>query len=183
METKQIGTRTIILARYLLEDIDPLIKLIDTQKYLGFNSNNKHIAIIASLILKSVSRDATVVVVDSLLDLYCFETDSAEYYTLKRLLENRTKQLSMDQYLDLDAINKIESLAVNRVSHILNNQKRGGYESSCLLLVACAEVKQLVSKNGNALISRIDTEYKRFRAFRKPLKMLTLKSKYLTSVN
>ncbi len=65
---------------------------------------------------------------------------------------------------------------------ILTNKLRDGYDSACLLLVACAEVKQLIAKDGNVLISRIDNEYKRFSAFRKTLKALTSESRLFVSI-
>ena len=52
----------------------------------------------------------------------------------------------------------------------------------CILLAACAEAKQLLTKDGNELIHQIDTEYKRFRAFRGSLKDLTAKSEFLATV-
>lgn len=81
-----------------------------------------------------------------------------------------------------EELKKSENIAINRVRHILKNKLRGGYESSCLFLVAYAEAKESVDHTGNRLINEIDTEYKRFTAFRRELKALTQKSRLLITV-
>jgi hypothetical protein len=77
---------------------------------------------------------------------------------------------------------RFEKLAVERVRHILNNKFRGGYESSCLLLTACAEARQIVDRSGNNLVANIDKEFKRYTAFRRELKALTKESRVLATV-
>jgi hypothetical protein len=59
---------------------------------------------------------------------------------------------------------------------------RSGYESSCLLLTACAEAKQISDRSGNILIANIDKEFKRYTAFRRELKTLTKESRVLSAV-
>ena len=77
---------------------------------------------------------------------------------------------------------RCEKLAIERVRHILQNKLRGGYESSCLLLTACAEAKQISDRSGNILIANIDKEFKRYTAFRRELKTLTKESRVLAAV-
>ena len=182
LEIAQIGAKALIVGKFLLDDVAVFIDHIDPKHFLGFSGAKKYIAIITALTLKAITRGATAIVVDILVDHYCVDVQSNEYNTLKKMLADRSHSLSLDQAFIQKALDKIESLAVNRVSHILTNKLRGGYDSACLLLVACAEVRQLVTKDGNDLVRRIDSEYKRFSAFRKPLKSLTSESRLLVSI-
>jgi len=182
LATAQIGAKALIVGKFLLDDVEALVDLIDPKHYLGFSGTKKYIAIITALTLKAITRGATAIVVDVLIDYYCIDVQSDEYNILKKIIADRATNLSLDPKFIENALDKIESLAVNRVSHILTNKLRGGYDSACLLLVAYAEVKQLMTKEGNDLIRRIDNEYKRFSAFRKPLKSLTSKSGLLVSI-
>ena len=77
---------------------------------------------------------------------------------------------------------RCEKLAIERVRHILQNKLRGGYESSCLLLTACAEAKQISDRSGNILIANINKEFKRYTAFRRELKILTKESRVLAAI-
>lgn len=178
----QIGVKASIIGKFLLDGVDAFIDHINPKHFLGFSGAKKYIAIISALTLKAISKESVTIIVDQLVDYYCLEVNSDEYNTLKKMIANRVTTLSLDQKFIEKALNKIESLAIHRVSHILTNKLRGGYDSACLLLVACAEVKQLITKDGNDLIKQIDTEYKRFSAFRKPLKSLTSKSHLLVSI-
>jgi hypothetical protein len=81
------------------------------------------------------------------------------------------------------SLTRIQQLTMKRVSHILSHKLSGGYDSSCLLLVALAEVKQLISKNGNDLINRMNERHKKYSAFRRPLKELTADREYVASSN
>ncbi|MFQ5753761.1 MAG: hypothetical protein ACE5HI_17370, partial [bacterium] len=182
LDTARVDLKALIIGRYILDGIAPLIDLINPKDILGFSGEKKYVAIVVTLALKSISNASAVIVVDKLLDYYCLDNTSDTYQLLKNLISDRSRNYSLTEQFIYKALKKIESLAVNRVAHILGNKLRGGYDSACLLLVACAEVKQLVTKEGNDLIRRIDTEYKRFSAFRKPLKKLTSESKYLMSI-
>lgn len=185
LDTANIGLKALIIGKYILDDIEPLLDLINPEYFLGFSGDKNYVAIISALVLKSMSQASPVIVVDKLLDHYCLDITSDEYLKLKKLISDRSANYSLPQEFIHRALKTIESLAVNRVSHILRNKLRGGYDSACLLLVACAEIKQIIplsGKDGNDLVRMIDTEYKRFSAFRKPLKDLTSQSKILVSV-
>ena len=182
LETAQIGAKALIIGKFLLDGVAAFIDHIDPKHYLGFSGAKKYIAIITALTLKAITKGATAIVVDILVDHYCIDVQSDEYNTLKKMIADRSSNLSLDPKFIEKALDKIESLAINRVSHILTNKLRGGYDSACLLFVAYAEVKQLMTKDGNDLVRRIDSEYKRFSAFRKPLKSLTSESRLLVSI-
>ncbi len=182
LEIAQIGTKALMVGKFLLDGVATFIDHIDPKSFLGFSGNKKYVAIIAALTLKAISRGSTAIVVDSLIDHYCLDVQSDEYGILKKMITDRSRALVLGEAFIQKALNKAESLAVKRVSHILTNKLRGGYDSACLLLVAYAEVKQLMTKEGNDLIRRIDSQYKRFSAFRKPLKSLTSKSGLLVSI-
>lgn len=180
--TAQIGAKALIVGKFLLDGVATFIDYIDPKSFLGFSGNKKYVAIITALTLKAITKGSTAIIVDSLIDHYCMDVQSDEYGILKKMIADRSSALVLDEAFIQKALNKVESLAVNRVSHILTNKLRGGYDSACLLLVAYAEVKQMKTKEGNDLIRRIDSQYKRFSAFRKPLKSLTSKSSLLVSI-
>ena len=182
LKKSKIDFNTVNTGRFLLEGIEPLLEFINPKHFLGFQSQKKHVAIITSLTLKTISGASGNVIVDKLVDHYCLNIGSDYYPTLKRLIAKAAISYPLSQEKIDNTLKSIESLAVKRVSHILKNKLRGGYESACLLLVACAEVKQMVNNHGNALINIINTQYKRFSAFRRPLKELTSQSKILDSV-
>ena len=73
-------------------------------------------------------------------------------------------------------------MAIKALAFENKNSRRGGYESSCLLLTACAEAKQISDRSGNILIANIDKEFKRYTAFRRELKTLTKESRVLAAV-
>ncbi|NOY57660.1 MAG: hypothetical protein GXO75_01840 [Calditrichaeota bacterium] len=181
LDSYAIDRKSILLGRFILQGIQPLLHFINPKDYLGFSNGKNHVAIACALALKSISRDQDAFAIDNLLDHYCFDLNSPEYVTLKNLVSKKAISLS-DPHTLAKSLQEIEKLAINRVAYILDNKKRGGYDSACLLLVACAEGKQILTGDGNNLILQIDMEYKRFSAFRKPLKSLTFKSKLLVSV-
>lgn len=182
LEIAQIKTKALIAGKFLLDGIATFIDYIDPKSFLGFSGNKKYVVIITALTLKAITRGSTAIIVDSLIDHYCMDVQSDEYGILKKMIADRSRALALDEAFIQNALKKIESLAIKRVSHILTNKLRGGYDSACLLLVAYAEVKQMKTKEGNDLIRRIDSQYKRFSAFRKPLKSLTSKSGLLVSI-
>ena len=117
-----------------------------------------------------------------LLDKYCFDNDFKSSKNLKHLIYKKASHEALVNVNITEELKKSENIAINRARHILNNKLRGGYESSCLLLVACDEAKESVDHTGNRLIIEMDTEYKRFTAFRRELKALTQKSHLLITV-
>jgi len=181
LDSYTIDRKAILLGQYILQGIQPLLHFINPEDYLGFSGDKNYVAITCALTLKSISRDQDAFAIDLLLDHYCFDLNSPEYITLKNLVSKKAISLS-DPHALAKSLQEIEKLAINRVAFILGNKKRGGYDSACLLLVACAEGKQILTGDGNNLILQIDMEYKRFSAFRKPLKSLTARSKLLVSV-
>ena len=182
LDTARIGVKALIVGKFLLNGVDTLIDHINPKHYLGFSGAKSYVAIITALTLKAITKGIAAIVVDKLVDHYCIDVQSDECNSLKKMIADRSTNLSLDQTFIEKALDKIESVAVNRVSHILTNKLRGGYDSACLLLVACAEVKQLITKEGNDLVRQIDNDYKRFSAFRKPLKSLTSESRLLVSI-
>ncbi len=182
LETAQIGVKALIAGKFLLNGIDGFLEHINPKDYLGFSGAKKYIAIITALALKAITRGAAAIIVDRLVDHYCVDSQSDEYNILKQMIADQSSRLSLDQPFIKNALKKIESLAFNRISHILTNKLRGGYDSACLLFVAYAEIKQLITNDGNNLVRRIDNEYKRFSAFRRTLKSLTFESALLASV-
>lgn len=181
LDSYTIDRKAILLGQYILQGIQPLLHFINPEDYLGFSGDKNYVAITCALTLKSISRDQDAFAIDLLLDHYCFDLNSPEYITLKNLVSKKAISLS-DPHTLAKSLQEIEKLAINRVAFILGNKKRGGYDSACLLLVACAEGKQILTGDGNNLILQIDMEYKIFSAFRKPLKSLTARSKLLVSV-
>ncbi|MBN2603791.1 MAG: hypothetical protein JXA91_06655 [Candidatus Thermoplasmatota archaeon] len=177
-----INKETLIIGLFLLFKIEHILKYFDTKEFLGFSSERKYIAIITSLMLKSLLKGANSIIVDELLDHYCYDDQSDEYDTLRKLVENRAKEVSLDKNDINEILDRIELLTVTRVSHILSNKLRGGYKSSCLLLVAYAEVKQILIEEGDDLVRKIDQKYKKFSAFRKYLKDFTYRSEVLSAV-
>ncbi|NIA30088.1 MAG: hypothetical protein GWP06_09280 [Actinobacteria bacterium] len=182
LDAYTIERKSVLLGRYVLGGIEPLLPFINAEDYLGFSSSKNYVAITCALALKSISRDKDAFAIDLLLDHYCFDLHSPEYLTLKNLVSKKAISLSNSHALT-KSLQEIEKLAINRVAFILGNKKRGGYDSACLLLVACAEGKKILTGDGNNLILQIDMEYKRYSAFRQPLKSLTAKSKLLVSVS
>lgn len=182
LDSSEINSPALILGRYILEGIEPFLDLIKTKDYLGFSSSMKYAALIVSLTLKSISQSHNAVVIDLLVEHYCGDKMNEEYVILKKLISNKANSLKDTQTYLIKPLQEIEKLTVNRVSHILSNKLRGGYESACLLLVACAEAKQILTKDGNELIQHSDNQFKKFSAFRKYLKDLTSMSKYLMPV-
>lgn len=180
--TAKINIKALIVGEFLLDGIENLIEYINPKYYLGFSGQKKYVAIITALTLKAISKGISLVIVDKLLDHYCLDTQSDEYILLKELIKNRSLEINMSQNYLENILKRIELLIVNRVSHILGNKLRGGYDSACLLLVAYAEVKQHIYNSGNELIKSIDGEFKRFSAFRRPLKTLTASSEILLAV-
>ena len=176
----EIDSQTLIIGRYILQGLEAFLGVVKAKDYLGFSDSLKHVAVIVSLILKSISQSYNAVVIDLLVDHYCCDKINEERIILKKLISNKANCLPNPQTYLIKPLQTIEKLAINRVSYILNNKLRGGYESSCLLLVACAEAKQILTNDGNNLIQNIDSQFKKFSAFRKPLKELTARSKYLT---
>ena len=146
------------------------------------SAEKKHIPAILSLLFVPVSPPGKAVIIEMLLDKYCFNNDFETSKNLKHLIYSKTSHEAIVNVNITEELKRSENIAINRVRHILKNKLRGGYESSCLLLVACAEAKESVDHTGNRLINEIDTEYKRFIAFRKELKALTQKSLLLITV-
>lgn len=182
LNSSEIDSRILIVGRYILEGIEPFLDLIKPEDYLGFSSSLRYVALIASLTLKSISQSYNAVIIDLLVDHYCCNKANEERVILKRLISNKANSLKDPKTYLIKPLQVIENLAINRVSHILSNKLRGGYESACLLLSACAEAKQILTKDGNELIQHSDNQFKRFTAFRKYLKDLTSMSKYLMPV-
>jgi hypothetical protein len=182
LESAEIDIRALIVGGYIFNGIESLVDIINPRHFLGFQSKSKHVAIVSALALRSIAGKSDVRIADKLVDYYCLDITSDEYELLNKMLSDHYANYPMPEELVHKTLKKIESLAVNRVSHILGNKLRGGYESACLLLVACAEVKQLVTRDGHILISDIDNKFKKFSAFRKPLKNLTSQSRHLLTV-
>ncbi len=182
LNSSEIDSQTLIIGRYILEGIEPFLNFIKPKDYLGFSSSLKYVALIVSLALKSISQSYSAVVIDLLVDHYCCDKANEERGILKKLISDKANSLKDPGNYLIKPLQAIEKLAVNRVSHILSNKLRGGYESGCLLLAACAEAKQILTKDGNGLIQYSDNQFKRFSAFRKYLKDFTSMSKYLTPV-
>jgi len=182
LTSSDIDCRTVIIGRYILEGIEPFLNLVKPENYLGFSGQLKYVAVITSLVLKSISQSKNALVIDALVDHYCCDELSDGRSGFRRLILQKAVSLPSPKTHLLKTLNTIEMLAIKRVSHILGNKLRGGYESACLLLVACAEAKEILGDNGNKFVQNIDTQFKRFSAFRRPLKDLTARSKYLLSI-
>lgn len=170
-----------IISHYIFHGLNDLLKYNDGS-ILGFQNEKKHIPVILSLLFVSVSPPGKAVIIEMLLDKYCFDNDFEASKNLKQLIYSKASYNAIVNVNITEELTRSENIAINRVCHILENKLRGGYESSCLLLVAYAEAKESVDHTGNRLIYEIDTEYKRFTAFRKELKALTQKSRLLMTV-
>ncbi|KKL72710.1 hypothetical protein LCGC14_2082180 [marine sediment metagenome] len=171
-----------IISAFILYGLGDLSEHIDTDNYLGFQGERRYIAVILSLLFQALVKSEDARIIDALINHYCFDKAVYKYENLKQLIQAKSKTLVIDRRTN-EAFEKAEKIAVSRVRHILDKKLRGGYETSCLLLVACAEAKQINDKTGNRLIDEIDTEYKRFTAFRRDLKVLTKQSRHLSTVS
>jgi len=170
-----------IVSHYIFHGLNGLLCYNDGS-ILGFQDEKKHIPAILSLLFVSVSPPGKAIIIEKLIDKYCFDNDFEASKNLKHLISSKASHEAIVNVNITEELKRSEDIAINRVRHILKNKLRGGYESSCLLLVACAEAKESVDHTGNRLIKEIDTEYKRFTAFRKELKALTQKSRLLITV-
>ncbi len=170
-----------IVSHYIFHGLNGLLKYNDGS-ILGFQNEKRHIPAILSLLFVPVSPPGKAVIIEMLLDKYCFNNDFEASKNLKHLIYRKASHEAIVNVNVTEELKRSENIAVNRVRHILKNKLRGGYESSCLLLVACAEAKESVDHTGNRLINEIDAEYKRFTAFRRELKALTQKSRLLITV-
>ena len=177
-----VSKTTYIISAFILNGLGDLPEHIDTDKYLGFQGERKYIAVIISLLFLALVKSEDARIIAALINHYCFDKAANNYENLKQLIKAKSKSLIIDSRTH-EAFEQAEKIAVSRVRHILDNKLRGGYETSCLLLVACAEAKQISYKTGNRLIDEIDTEYKRFTAFRRELKVLTGQSRHLSTVS
>jgi hypothetical protein len=182
MHSASISVTTLILADFIFNGIENLIEYIDEKSVLGFSGEKKFIPVIISLLLLSIVQKEDAHVINDMVGFYCFNLEGEKYKNLKYLIVSRSMQGKQPDGKMIEAFDLAEKIAISRVKHILKNKLRGGYESSCLLLTACAEVKQIYAQSGNRLIMEIDTEFKRFTAFRRELKALTKRSRYLNTV-
>ncbi|MBD3156379.1 hypothetical protein GF369_00980 [Candidatus Peregrinibacteria bacterium] len=171
-----------LVSDFILHGIENQLEFLDEEKFLGFQNENKYIPVIVALLFQTVAQSKEAKNIDALTNYYCFDTNNDKYENIKHLIYQKAKELSLNKLIST-AIETAEKITVKRVQHILEEKIRGGYETSCLLLVACAEAKEIHDKSGNQLINRIDTKYKRFSAFRRELKVLTKKSMQLMTVS
>lgn len=176
-----ISRTTYLISDFILHGIVNQLQFLDEEKFLGFQNENRHIPIILSLLFQTIVKSKKVKNIDALTNHYCFDNTSEKYDNLKQLIYSKAKDLSLNSQIN-EAFETAEKITLKRVQHILGNKLRGGYETSCLLLVAFAETKEIQNKTGNQLISLVDSEYKRFSAFRRELKALTQKSSQLITV-
>ncbi len=170
-----------IISDFILHGLVNILEFVDEEKFIGFQNKNKYIPVILSLLFQAVIKSEKAKNIDALINHYCFDNTNNNYENLKQLIHLKAKSLSNNSQTN-EVLGIAEKIAVKRVQHILENKLRGGYETSCLLLVACAEAKEISDKTGNRLIGEIDTEFKRFSAFRRELKILTQKSGHLRTV-
>lgn len=184
LKTAEIDKSTTFIGLFLLTGIKPLSNYINPKDFLGFQSKLSHVAMISALALKCIAPKPDAVNVSGLVTHYCLSTTTDENIRklLGKLIIEKAQNITLSEMECKRMLQAIEALAVNRVSHILENKLRGGYDSACLLLVACAEAKQIIAQNGNSLIFEVDSKYKRFTAFRRTLKSLTKQSRLLNSV-
>lgn len=179
-EHAQISKRDYVIALFILHGLKKVVPFNDNS-ILGFQGVKKHIPAIAALLLITLTVNSGAPVIERLVNKYCFDEDLEGSSNLRRLIyEKAIKEPSRE--LNVTELARFEKLAVERVRHILNNKLRGGYESSCLLLTACAEARQIVDRSGNNLVANIDKEFKRYSAFRRELKALTKESRVLATV-
>jgi len=182
LEESKITSRTLIIGRYLFEGIEPLFDLIDPNVYLGFSRSNNHVAVTLALLLKTLAGAEPAIIVDTLISHYCLQRMESDAPLLQHLVAQKARENSLSREQCIKLLERAEILARKRVAKILGDKLRGGYDSACLLIVACAEVKQVLTQQGNQLIAEIDSEYRRFAAFRRPLKEFTRQSKVLRAV-
>ena len=182
MHSASASVTTLIIADFVLNGIEALLKYINEKDVLGFSGEKKYIPAIISLLFLSVAQKKDVQIINDLMNYYCFNNEKEKYGNLQELVAGKVMQENKLTSQTLEVFDTAEKIAVNRVRHILVNKLRGGYESACLLLTACAEVKEIRNQSGNRLITEMDTEFKRFTAFRRELKALTKKSRYLNPV-
>lgn len=184
LKTAEIDKSTTFIGLFLLTGIKPLSNYINPKDFLGFQSKLSHVAMISALALKCIAPKPDAVNVSGLVTHYCLSTTTDENIRklLGKLIIEKAQNITLSEMECKRMLQAIEALAVNRVSHILENKLRGGYDSACLLLVACAEAKQIIAQNGNSLIFEVDSKYKRFTTFRRTLKSLTKQSRLLNSV-
>ena len=176
-----ISKTNYIISWFIFHGLDELIKHKDGS-ILGFQDEKKHIPVIISLFFVSVSTPKNALIIEMLMDKYCFDNNYIASKNLKQLIYKKAGDKPYSKIDIMQELAKAEKIATDRVRHILKNKLRGGYESSCLLLTACAEAKEIINRSGNRLISDIDNEFKRFNAFRRELKALTKKSSVLITV-
>ncbi len=183
LDSSEIEPVTLIIGQYILNGIEPILNFIDTNNYKGFSDKLRYIAATVSLALKTIAGSEKTVLIDLLLDYYCLDKSSEEYSILKNMVNNTAEESSdKENEVLLKKLKEMEKISISRVSYILDNKYRKGYERGCLLLTACAEALQIISSDGDVLISKIDTEFKRYSAFRSYLKKYTAKSSLLKSV-
>ncbi len=177
----EISKTNYLLSLFILYGLKDVIQYND-YSFLGFQNEKKHIPAIISLFLITVTASSEAPVIEMLANKYCFEPDPKTSNNLRRLVYEKASKESTSELDKMKELAQCEELAIKRVRHILQNKLRGGYESSCLLLTACAEAKQIIDRTGNILINNIDNEFKRYTAFRRELKALTKKSRVLAAV-
>jgi len=180
--TSTVMSRTAyIVAHYIFHGLQGLLEHNDGS-ILGFTNEKKHIPAILSLLFVSVSPPEKATVIEMLLNKYCLDNDYRASKNLKHLIFNKASNEAMVNVNITEELRKAEYITLSRIRHILTNKLRGGYESSCLLLVACAEAKESVDLTGDRLIGEVNIEFRRFTAFRRELKVLTQKSRLLITV-
>ncbi len=176
-----ISRTTYLISDFILHGTVNQLQFLDEEKFLGFQNENRHVPIILSLLFQTIVKSKKAKNIDALTNHYCFDNTSEKYDNLKQLIYSKAKDLSLISHVN-EAIETAEKITLKRVQHILGNKLRGGYETSCLLLVACAEAKEIHNKTGNQLVSIVDSEYKRYSAFRRELKVLTQISTQLMTI-
>jgi hypothetical protein len=173
---------TFFVADVILHGIESWLPHIDENIFLGFSNKHKRVPIIISFLLTLIAGDKKAVIIQKLMNHYCFNDVYHNSDHLKKYINKKLISLELSESKIRNSYTKSKLIAVKRVKHILDNKLRGGYESACLLLVSCAEAKQILDGEGNRLIMDIDTRYKRFTAFRRELKALTAESHLLSTV-
>jgi hypothetical protein len=179
-KNKEISMKNYLLSVFILHGLKDVIPYID-YSILGFQGEKKHIPAILALLLITITVHSDTPAIENLANKYCFDTDLKASSKLRRLIYEKASKETAGDHL-MTELKRCEKLAIDRVRHILQHKLRGGYESSCLLLTACAEAKQISDRSGNILIANIDKEFKRYAAFRRELKTLTKESRVLAAV-
>ena len=177
----EISLTNYLLSLFIIHGLKDVIQYND-YSFLGFQNEKKHIPAIIALLLITVTANSKAPVIEMLANKYCFNSDWRASINLRRLVYEKALKESTRELDKMTELIQCEELAIKRVQHILQNKLRGGYESSCLLLTACAEAKQIIDRTGNILINNIDNEFKRYTAFRRELKVLTKQSRVLATV-